>query len=1172
MGPLGKLWRKLDEARKSKRDSELNLQKALDLTEESIMLVGQANVAIRHARRVEMTHTITKDLGEARNLVRRFDKYREEGVLFGAEFQKKIQEEKEETRAGLLALGAPPKRHRHDKFKSDRRPFREEPARFDRPERGGYNGGPRGRGGRGQGRGQTRGRGTSRKRYVHLSFSPPKPEPKSKSVSCSKSGNNPRSRKQANDLSILLVQNHPSTPRNRETKFDPPSDKSGENCGSGKGSSRKLVKDHLRQDNSKDGSGLLDPVHRQPARKPQDIPAQFLKPGKNVDIRRNRKNETKGCDTRSTPCPTPIPGPHLPETKERRLTKADIQFKEAEPLCPVPTFQNGGTDLTEELATTRRLDAETGPQGCLFLRANDGTTEETPAVRVGNETLRIPVPTFRPSVSSKRLYEADETGGWNTTQDRGQSDNLPRRPAHNEPMPGPAAEGRQDYQPFAGEPRVRSQRGEVTHDTNPRPRIPGHDNQLALNDDEAVGRENMQDSESVPDPPATRQSVSEGPVEADRDVVIHGLGSTASKTILQGATTAKNSSAEQEAILCNPDNPYSTMQGRAEMVDMSFATSEWQGDENPPTGHDNRHGCMPHRLGGSHQWSRAKRPLDNRGEAGTNQRPGAASNPPHSQSHVEGEVPHPCSFQSRQHDGSVPYQQDGGDALSSPDKNRARNMGILLQEEDTDISRIPSREHECPSRQIVTRNTRLERLATGSTDGQTSDETMGQMQNGFICQQVEHPATAVRELQARPRRDGGGRFPNKLERGSPLCLPTLLPDWQVLGKSTQRQSRADHHNPDLAHPTVVWNDPEHDHDTANPAPITPENAAITHRCQPPVGGEQLPPASGMESFRRQQEARGISQQSANLISKSWRTGTRTAYNSAWNKWSSWCTERDIDPFQSPVEPVIDYLTSLFQAGYEYNTINGARSAISSLHAPIGGDPVGQHSLVKRLMTGAFNERTPKPRYTDTWDVDQVLTFISSLGENGNLSDKQLIHKLTMLIALSSANRASEVQGLNLEYMKDEGDYMEFTINKLTKTRRVGDKPQVVTFHQYEDPVLDVTTCLRAYITRTAHWRKSRQHHQLLLGIVAPHKPVCTSTISNWLKQMMAAAGIDTTVYKGHSVRSAATSKASASGLSLEEILRRANWKRASTFQKYYNRGTPEPTDGFAQTVLTLKKL
>ena len=53
-------------------------------------------------------------------------------------------------------------------------------------------------------------------------------------------------------------------------------------------------------------------------------------------------------------------------------------------------------------------------------------------------------------------------------------------------MPRPAAEGQKDYQPFAGEPRVCSQRGEVTHDTNPRPRIPGHDNQLTLDDDEAV--------------------------------------------------------------------------------------------------------------------------------------------------------------------------------------------------------------------------------------------------------------------------------------------------------------------------------------------------------------------------------------------------------------------------------------------------------------------------------------------------------------------------------------------------------------------------------------------------------------------------------------------------------------------------------------------------------------
>jgi site-specific recombinase XerD len=293
-----------------------------------------------------------------------------------------------------------------------------------------------------------------------------------------------------------------------------------------------------------------------------------------------------------------------------------------------------------------------------------------------------------------------------------------------------------------------------------------------------------------------------------------------------------------------------------------------------------------------------------------------------------------------------------------------------------------------------------------------------------------------------------------------------------------------------------------------------------------------------------------------------------AYNSAWRKWASWCGEKEVDPFQAPVELVVDYLTGMFQAQYAYSTINGARSAISALHVPIEGTPVGQHGLVKRLMAGVFNERTPMPRYADTWDVNVVLDYIKQLGTNRDLSDKNLAHKLAMLLALTTANRASEIQGLDLEFMSDEEECITFTINKLTKTRRVGGKPQKVTVHQFqEDPSLDVVECIRAYIRRTHSWRLTTRQHRLLLGIVAPHNPVCTSTISNWLKQMMEAAGIDVTAYKGHSTRAAATSKARAGGLSVAEIVKRANWKRASTFEKFYNKETPREGDEFARAVL-----
>jgi len=254
-----------------------------------------------------------------------------------------------------------------------------------------------------------------------------------------------------------------------------------------------------------------------------------------------------------------------------------------------------------------------------------------------------------------------------------------------------------------------------------------------------------------------------------------------------------------------------------------------------------------------------------------------------------------------------------------------------------------------------------------------------------------------------------------------------------------------------------------------------------------------------------------------------------------------------------VVSVVDFISDMWQAGYEYSTINGFRSAISAWHKGEQGLPIGQHVMVKRAMTGVHNERPPRPRYTHTWDVDVVLRHIERLGPNTALEDKTLTHKLAMLLALTTASRASEINSLNLEYMVDRGDVITFTIPTLTKTRKVGVKPVLVTLTAHDNVVLDVVNCTRDYIRRTAQWRVTKDRHQLLLGVVAPHKPVVTSTISNWLKYLMKAAGVDVETFKGHSTRGAATSKARATGLSVAEIMANANWSNAGTFHRYYDR-------------------
>ena len=51
---------------------------------------------------------------------------------------------------------------------------------------------------------------------------------------------------------------------------------------------------------------------------------------------------------------------------------------------------------------------------------------------------------------------------------------------------------------------------------------------------------------------------------------------------------------------------------------------------------------------------------------------------------------------------------------------------------------------------------------------------------------------------------------------------------------------------------------------------------------------------------------------------------------------------------------------------------------------------------------------PLPRYSTTWDMDPVLSFIGKLGSKESLSLKGLSLKLGFLLAVTSMDRVSEV--------------------------------------------------------------------------------------------------------------------------------------------------------------------
>ena len=110
----------------------------------------------------------------------------------------------------------------------------------------------------------------------------------------------------------------------------------------------------------------------------------------------------------------------------------------------------------------------------------------------------------------------------------------------------------------------------------------------------------------------------------------------------------------------------------------------------------------------------------------------------------------------------------------------------------------------------------------------------------------------------------------------------------------------------------------------------------------------------------------------------------------------------------------------------------------------------------------------------------------------------------------------------------------------------------------ETPLLCVASTVQEYVRRTADWRpQGEQESPLLRSVRRPHSPVSAATVGRWLTDVMGAAGIDTSVYRAHSVRGAASSAAARAGMSTADILQCADLAAVSTFRRSYLRDLPD---------------
>ncbi len=238
--------------------------------------------------------------------------------------------------------------------------------------------------------------------------------------------------------------------------------------------------------------------------------------------------------------------------------------------------------------------------------------------------------------------------------------------------------------------------------------------------------------------------------------------------------------------------------------------------------------------------------------------------------------------------------------------------------------------------------------------------------------------------------------------------------------------------------------------------------------------------------------------------------------------------------QATANSVVTFLTSLYESGLSYSSLNVARSSLASFVVlSDSAHTVGTHPLIVRFLKGVFGERPPEPRYEFIWDVKIVLNFLRKWSPHGMLTLKQLTLKLVMLIALVTAQRSQTIHKLHLDNLTLNSSTAIFSITDKVKQSRPGMPGVTVSLTAYPmDKRLCVVTYLEHYIFKTRALRDCNGafENRLFISYKKPYAAVSKDTVSRWIHVVMKLAGVDVSQYKPHSTRAAATSAANKLGV------------------------------------------
>lgn len=853
---------------------------------------------------------------------------------------------------------------------------------------------------------------------------------------------------------------------------------------------------------------------------------------------------------------------HLfPSSKKEWKNETSDKSETPEQVSEKRTFQNGHHDKSSESSEAKRLGNLSGLKRSLLACSNISEPQKVSTILHSRPLLSVEMPLLRTHDSPKGLYKSNVSRDSTFKNPEYQTGFIPRRLVGCQSDSASSASRSREMSQSSDFTRLHSKQREIRSSSQTGNSIHrGHFSFCTENSD-SNSRKNKKVSFCC-------EELMQGPKSGKRFPSFVGDHGIMPRIDTKCTSFHETHSVASPGIL-EPclygsrgfHSSYTTSKVSSAMVVKSSKHHEGQifTTETHPTNHYYR--CFQTGIWGSCRQSLHSRDMVRIPAETTHQSFGVGSGIPHYKAFPSNSKEQDCSSKKRLNHCSAVYHKTGGHEISSSMLQDLGSMELCHTKQHTHQGSPHFGLSEHSRRSVIESQNTTHRMDASQIGGSKDFPFVGISFDRPVCISKEQTDSDILFMDSASRCSGSGCSVNLMGKHVCICLSSHLSNPKSPETYGAVSLPGDSDSSKMASQTLVHRS------TTNVNSLSKEAATLakpvtTTKFNDTSSQPRSIQSTCLASIDRSFQEKGFSSKSRKLLSASWRQGTQRDYTGKFNKFNSWCHERQIDPYSTSLTQVADFLTDLFESGLQYRTIAGYRSMLSAVLQPIGNIPVGQHPHIIRLLKGVFNSRPPTVKLLPEWDLQLVLNMLQKepFEPLSKASLKITTFKTIFLMAISTFRRCGDLQSLKLgegsvRVQKKGVTFIRQGLAKQDRERHFGSQIFVPAFQ--ENYRLDPKRALYWYLKKTQFLRKGSDgisEKKIFLALNKPHQAVSTQTISNWIVQTIKMAYQDKCLkVKAHSTRALGPTWALYKGASMKSILEVADWSKKSTFTKFYLR-------------------